>query len=36
MTLRNFSWFFRGKIDKLSADNVSAITRVFQMPTDFL
>lgn len=36
MTVGTLSRFLSGKIDKLSADNVIAIARVFRVSTDFL
>ena len=36
MTVGTLSRFLCGKIDKLSADNVISIARIFQVSTDFL
>lgn len=36
MTVGTLSQFLCGKIDKLSADNVISIARIFQVSTDFL
>ena len=36
MTVGTLSRFLSGKIDKLSADNVISIARIFQVSTDFL